>query len=140
MEVFKKRNFKKVVRRDGGIHLKNYIEFLKYCEASIRQCYSEIIEMDSDEFLTMMLVDGCFIIELLLRTYYMNFGDADHSILSATRLCNDIHQLNVFCKVPRHKRKATLKHDYFNSPWRTGFTSVAIVLLALTFIQTVVLS
>ncbi|KAM7490190.1 hypothetical protein LguiA_033111 [Lonicera macranthoides] len=92
MEVFKKRYFKKVVRRDSGVHLKNYIEFLKYCEASIRQCYSEIIEMDSDEFVTMMLVDGCFIIELLLRRYYMDFRDADHSILSATRLRNDIYR------------------------------------------------
>ncbi|KAM7490177.1 hypothetical protein LguiA_033098 [Lonicera macranthoides] len=92
MEVFKKRYFKKVVRRDGGAHLKNYIEFLKCCEASIRQCYSEIIEMDSDEFVTMMLVDGCFIIELLLRTYYTDFRDADHSILSATRLFNDIYR------------------------------------------------
>ncbi|KAM7493080.1 hypothetical protein LguiB_027689 [Lonicera macranthoides] len=90
MEVFKKRYFKKVVRRDSGVHLKNYIEFLKNCEASIRQCYSEIIEMDSDEFVTMVLVDGCFIIELLLGRYYMDFRDADHSILSATRLDNDL--------------------------------------------------
>ncbi|KAM7490197.1 hypothetical protein LguiA_033118 [Lonicera macranthoides] len=92
MDVFKKRYFKKVVRRDGGVHLKNYIEFLKYCEASIRQCYSEIIEMDSDEFVTMMLVDGCFIIELLLRTYYTDFRDANHSILSAISLSNDIRR------------------------------------------------
>ncbi|KAM7493076.1 hypothetical protein LguiB_027685 [Lonicera macranthoides] len=91
MEVFKKRYFKKLVRRSTGVCLKNYIEFLKYCEASIRQCYSEIIEMDSDKFETMMLVDGCFIIELLLRTYYTDFRDADHSILSATRLWNDIN-------------------------------------------------
>ncbi|KAM7490198.1 hypothetical protein LguiA_033119 [Lonicera macranthoides] len=143
--------------------------------------------MDSDEFVTMMLVDGCFIIELLLRTYYTDFRDAEHSILLATRLCNDIYrdlillenqipffvlegifnlamadfnllplldlplyffenynvqqkppsELNAYCKDPRHKWKATLKHDYFNSPWRTASTSAAIVLLALTFIQTV---
>ncbi|KAM7490189.1 hypothetical protein LguiA_033110 [Lonicera macranthoides] len=92
MEVFKKRYFKKVVRRDDGVHLKKYIEFLKNCEASIRQCYSEIIEMDSDEFVTMILVDGCFIIELLLRRYYMDFRDTDHSILSATRLSSDIRR------------------------------------------------
>ncbi|KAM7493079.1 hypothetical protein LguiB_027688 [Lonicera macranthoides] len=46
-------------------------------------------------------------------------------------------KLNAYCKDPRHKWKATLKHDYFNSPWRTASTSAAIVLLALTFIQTV---
>ncbi|KAM7490187.1 hypothetical protein LguiA_033108 [Lonicera macranthoides] len=91
MEVFKKRYFKKLVRRNG-VHLKNYVEFLKYCEASIRQCYSEIIEMDSNKFVTMMLVDGCFIIELLLKRYYRDYRDADHSILSAPRLWNDIYR------------------------------------------------
>ncbi|KAM7490185.1 hypothetical protein LguiA_033106 [Lonicera macranthoides] len=92
MEVFKKRYFKKVVRKDGGVHLKKYIEFLKCCEASIRQCYSEIIQMDSDKFVTMMLVDGCFIIELLLGTCFEDFRDIDHSILSSARLWNDIYR------------------------------------------------
>lgn len=91
LEPFKKRYFKNLIQRNTRVGLKNYIEFLKGGEASVRQCYSEIIAMDSDEFVTMLLVDGCFIIEFLLRTYYTDFRDADHYILSATRFQNDIY-------------------------------------------------
>ncbi|KAA8525386.1 hypothetical protein F0562_007196 [Nyssa sinensis] len=51
-----------------------------------------------------------------------------------SRLCED---LNAYYKDPRHKWKATLKRDYFSTPWRTASTTAAIILLVLTFIQTV---
>ncbi|KAM3702461.1 hypothetical protein ACJW31_04G027400 [Castanea mollissima] len=49
-------------------------------------------------------------------------------------LCKD---LNGFYENLWHKRKATLKSDYFNSPWKTASTVAAIILLVLTFIQTI---
>ncbi|KAL7164298.1 hypothetical protein ACSBR2_040251 [Camellia fascicularis] len=45
--------------------------------------------------------------------------------------------LNSYCKVPWHDWKATLKRDYFSSPWRVASTVAAIVFLVLTFIQTI---
>ncbi|CAL5355332.1 unnamed protein product [Camellia sinensis] len=45
--------------------------------------------------------------------------------------------LNSYCKVPWHNWKATLKRDYFSSPWRVASTVAAIVLLMLTFIQAI---
>jgi hypothetical protein len=49
-------------------------------------------------------------------------------------LCKD---LNTFYKDPRHSWKATLRRDYFSTPWRIASTVAAIILLVLTFIQTV---
>ena len=46
-------------------------------------------------------------------------------------------KLNGFYENPWHKWKATLKSDYFSSPWRTASTVAAIILLVLTFIQTI---
>ncbi|KAM7490152.1 hypothetical protein LguiA_033073 [Lonicera macranthoides] len=46
-------------------------------------------------------------------------------------------QLNDYCEVRRHKFKAILKHDYFDTPWKTASTIAAITLLVLTLIQTV---
>ncbi|XP_059639880.1 UPF0481 protein At3g47200-like [Cornus florida] len=46
-------------------------------------------------------------------------------------------KLNRYCKDPRHKWKATFKRDYFSTPWRTASTIAAIILIALTIIQTV---
>ncbi|KAA8525431.1 hypothetical protein F0562_007302 [Nyssa sinensis] len=49
-------------------------------------------------------------------------------------LCED---LNAYYKNPWHMWKATLKRDYFSTPWRIASTTAAIILLVLTFIQTV---
>ncbi|XP_030939995.1 UPF0481 protein At3g47200-like [Quercus lobata] len=46
-------------------------------------------------------------------------------------------ELNSFYENPWHKRKATLKREYFSTPWRTASTVAAIILLFLTFIQTI---
>ena len=45
-------------------------------------------------------------------------------------------ELNGFYENPWHKRQATLKREYFSTPWRGASTVAAIVLLVLTFIQT----
>ncbi|XP_062004983.1 UPF0481 protein At3g47200-like [Rosa rugosa] len=49
-------------------------------------------------------------------------------------LCNN---LKAYCRRPWHRWKATLKRDYFNTPWKLVSTIAAFVLLVLTVIQTV---
>ena len=46
-------------------------------------------------------------------------------------------KLNDHYEEPWHKKKATLRHQYFSNPWRTASTIAAIILLVLTFIQTI---
>ncbi|XP_062176395.1 UPF0481 protein At3g47200-like isoform X1 [Alnus glutinosa] len=50
------------------------------------------------------------------------------------KLCKD---LNTFYEDPRHIWKATLRRDYFSTPWITASTIAAITLLVLTLIQAV---
>ncbi|KAM3750297.1 hypothetical protein ACB098_04G026500 [Castanea mollissima] len=45
--------------------------------------------------------------------------------------------LNRFCEKRWNRWKATLKREYFSTPWRIASTVAAIILLVLTFIQTV---
>jgi hypothetical protein len=49
-------------------------------------------------------------------------------------LCN---RLNNFYEDPWHSWKAALRRDYFSTPWRTASTVAAIILLVLTFTQTI---
>ncbi|KAF8389082.1 hypothetical protein HHK36_025767 [Tetracentron sinense] len=49
-------------------------------------------------------------------------------------VCDD---LNEHCKKPWHRWMASLKRDYFNTPWAIISFIAAVVLLILTFIQTV---
>ncbi|XP_040363494.1 putative UPF0481 protein At3g02645 [Rosa chinensis] len=51
-----------------------------------------------------------------------------------TDLCED---LNAYYRVPWHKWKASLKQDYFSTPWAGLSIVVAAILVVLTFIQTV---
>lgn len=48
--------------------LEKCVEVLKALEDRARKCYGEEIHMNSDEFAEMMLIDGCFIIELLYKS------------------------------------------------------------------------
>ncbi|KAK9149691.1 hypothetical protein Scep_008448 [Stephania cephalantha] len=43
------------------------VRMLKGCEEKARECYADDIKLKSDEFVEMMMLDGCFIVELFLR-------------------------------------------------------------------------
>ncbi|KAA8527373.1 hypothetical protein F0562_034912 [Nyssa sinensis] len=49
--------------------LDSSVKALRELEHKARKCYGEDIHMQSDEFVKMMLVDGCFIIELFLKCF-----------------------------------------------------------------------
>ncbi|KAI6695634.1 hypothetical protein NL676_023344 [Syzygium grande] len=53
----------------GGDMLRHFTEALKPMEEKIRNCYSETLAFDSDELTEMMVLDGCFIIELFCKYY-----------------------------------------------------------------------
>ncbi|KAH9740791.1 transmembrane protein [Citrus sinensis] len=48
-----------------------------------------------------------------------------------------VADLQAYCKLPWHKWKATLKQNYFNTPWASISVIAAVILLLLTSIQTV---
>ncbi|RWR91979.1 UPF0481 protein [Cinnamomum micranthum f. kanehirae] len=54
-------------RRNRNGKLSHYLKQMKGLEVEVRSFYSENIEMESKEFVEMMLLDGCFIVELFLN-------------------------------------------------------------------------
>ncbi|RXH81567.1 hypothetical protein DVH24_034988 [Malus domestica] len=50
-----------------GLTLKDYLKALEPLEQKARECYSENINLSTDEFLEMLVLDGCFIIELFRK-------------------------------------------------------------------------
>ncbi|XP_042505587.1 UPF0481 protein At3g47200-like [Macadamia integrifolia] len=67
METHKWQYLHSFVDRKPDITLPEYVKTMKQIEERTRQCYSESISTNSDEFVTMMLFDGCFMLEFLLR-------------------------------------------------------------------------
>ena len=57
-----------------GVELHNLIAALQDIEDDARACYSEDIKLSKDEFVKMMLLDGCFIIDLFRDLKLNNFA------------------------------------------------------------------
>ncbi|KAM7493050.1 hypothetical protein LguiB_027659 [Lonicera macranthoides] len=87
MEQVKKRYMNKLVRKNENSSLKNCIDFLKKNESKIRRCYSEPIPMDNDKFVTMILVDSCFIIMFLIYFFTEEY-DLDVSLYIDVTMMN----------------------------------------------------
>ncbi|PRQ18170.1 hypothetical protein RchiOBHm_Chr7g0203021 [Rosa chinensis] len=69
MEEHKMRYLQYFLGRTN-LSLMHYIEKIKNQEAELRSCYSETIELQSDEFIKIILVDAIFVIEYLFRYWY----------------------------------------------------------------------
>ncbi|KAF8389086.1 hypothetical protein HHK36_025771 [Tetracentron sinense] len=67
MEEHKWRYLNDFLRLSHLKRLEDYVTALRKLEPMVRECYAETIELNSDEFVKMMLLDGCFIIMFLLR-------------------------------------------------------------------------
>ncbi|KAH9723291.1 DUF862 domain-containing protein [Citrus sinensis] len=48
-----------------------------------------------------------------------------------------VADLQAYCQLPRHKWKANLKQNYFNTPWASISVIAAVILLLLTVTQTI---
>ncbi|XP_064958001.1 UPF0481 protein At3g47200-like [Musa acuminata AAA Group] len=71
MEDLKWHYLKEFLGRNPGKPLEDYIDQIKKREHEARMAYSEKVDMTSDEFAQMMLLDCCFVIEIidLWKTY-----------------------------------------------------------------------
>ncbi|XP_058114775.1 UPF0481 protein At3g47200-like [Magnolia sinica] len=69
MEQHKHRYLHEVLSRDSDIGLERYLMAIKELEQRARECYSETIHLNSNQFVEMMVVDGCFILQLLYKQY-----------------------------------------------------------------------
>ncbi|XP_021800700.1 UPF0481 protein At3g47200-like [Prunus avium] len=73
LEEHKQRYLQDFIGRTN-VSLEDFIKKIKDHEARLRRCHGEPIKFSSDEFVTIILVDAAFVIELLLK-YYFKFQD-----------------------------------------------------------------
>ncbi|XP_048235918.1 UPF0481 protein At3g47200 isoform X2 [Ricinus communis] len=65
-----------------GLYLEDLLKAIKALEMEARECYSETIQLDTDEFVEMMVLDGCFIIELFRKVADVVQVEADDPIFT----------------------------------------------------------
>ncbi|PRQ26780.1 hypothetical protein RchiOBHm_Chr6g0298331 [Rosa chinensis] len=132
------------IRGSSEVFFRNLIAY-EQCEFYDHYINDYIFIMDR-------LVDSAKDVELLLRKKILESKLSDKEKVATfisslnsgpvvfskkfyfTDLCE---KLNAYYEVPWHNWKASLKHDYFSSPWAVLSIIAAAVLLVLTFVQTV---
>ncbi|XXG60600.1 hypothetical protein AAC387_Pa04g2465 [Persea americana] len=67
MEKKKSQHLRDILSQNPASYLKDFIRNLKVLEDRVRRCYSNDIRLTSNEFVEMMLLDGCFLVHLLLQ-------------------------------------------------------------------------
>ncbi|KAF8389506.1 hypothetical protein HHK36_026201 [Tetracentron sinense] len=77
MDVHKWKYLKTYLNRFHEINLLSCLESLRELEGRTRQCYAECINLSSNQFLEMMLLDGVFIIMFLLKFYSPEIREND---------------------------------------------------------------
>lgn len=65
-------------REEIGVVLQRLVDAMTELETKARDCYSEPIEMSHDDFVQMMVIDGCFVVELLRHVCLDDSTDNDH--------------------------------------------------------------
>ncbi|XP_058083244.1 UPF0481 protein At3g47200-like [Magnolia sinica] len=70
MEEHKWQFLSEFLERNRRVPLKHYLDKVREKEMEARSHYSEkLVQLSSDDFVQMMVLDGCFIIELFLQRY-----------------------------------------------------------------------
>ncbi|KAL3726737.1 hypothetical protein ACJRO7_031607 [Eucalyptus globulus] len=64
MEVQKLRCLQQLLNRREEESIDRYMPTLRELEQKARNCYADTIDLSQEKFLAMMLIDGCFIVEL----------------------------------------------------------------------------
>ncbi|KAF5186796.1 hypothetical protein FRX31_023617 [Thalictrum thalictroides] len=69
MQAYKVHFLNTLLRRKPSIKLEDYVKTLRGLEKKVRNCYFNqefVCSISSNDFVQMMLLDGCFIVELLI--------------------------------------------------------------------------
>lgn len=90
MENHKLLYVKKFLQRNKNYRLEDYIQKVKSWEDVARNCYDKQTDLQPNQFVEMILVDGIFMIELFLR-YSGNVPRLHNDpIISQPHMCNDV--------------------------------------------------
>ncbi|EOA18383.1 hypothetical protein CARUB_v10006919mg [Capsella rubella] len=93
MEEHKHRYLRSFISRTNS-SLEDIVRVGRSWEQNARSCYAEDVKLNSDEFVEMLVVDGSFLVELLLRSHYPRLrGEKDRifgNLMMITDVCRDM--------------------------------------------------
>ncbi|KAK3187800.1 hypothetical protein Dsin_027361 [Dipteronia sinensis] len=80
MEQDKIRYLQNLLQRTEESKLSSYVTAMRTLERQARKCYKGSVSLESDEFVEMMLLDGCFIVEIIHKIKMAELREDDDPI------------------------------------------------------------
>ncbi|KAJ1691269.1 hypothetical protein LUZ63_015424 [Rhynchospora breviuscula] len=80
MEEHKWSTLRDFLERNKNVGFEVYLREMRLLEAQARECYSETVNLASDHFVMMLLLDGCFILEFFFK---LEVGQCSDPVLFA---------------------------------------------------------
>ncbi|KAF8015762.1 hypothetical protein BT93_H1331 [Corymbia citriodora subsp. variegata] len=114
LEEQKLRYLQRLLERRNEGSIDSCISELRKLEQGARNCYAETIDASQENFFVMMLIDGCFIIELF-RKYMNGLRDKNDPIMHESGIRTSISKLYDLTKGPdEHHEFSYVAIEYFD--------------------------
>ncbi|KAK9180274.1 hypothetical protein WN943_029482 [Citrus x changshan-huyou] len=90
----------------------DYVRAMWELEEGARNCYGGSISLDKDDFVQMMLFDGCFIVEVIRKFRLPELRGEDDPIFKLGKGCprDDLYQVDVY-PITKVKHLVDLAHN-----------------------------
>ncbi|KAK4391021.1 hypothetical protein Sango_2165400 [Sesamum angolense] len=85
MEQHKFRYLKLLLKRRNESSVDKYVMAMRSLEGKARKCYAGPVEFSPDDFVQMLLLDGCFIIELIRKYGIDELRESDDIVFQKSR-------------------------------------------------------
>ncbi|KAI3469636.1 hypothetical protein Pfo_026299 [Paulownia fortunei] len=90
MEKHKYRYLKRLLERKNEASPERYVAAVAGMEERARKCYAEHIDLNKNDFVKLMVLDGCFLIELLRYHGLRNLREPDDPIFRQERILSQL--------------------------------------------------
>ncbi|KAG6645292.1 hypothetical protein CIPAW_08G112300 [Carya illinoinensis] len=80
MEKFKMRCLERFLQH-SNCNVEDLLDTIKSLEGNVRRCYAETIHLSSDDFVKLILLDACFVIEYFISEWGMLWSPEDTVLL-----------------------------------------------------------
>ncbi|KAK3187802.1 hypothetical protein Dsin_027363 [Dipteronia sinensis] len=90
MEEHKLRYLQQLLRRRNESSVNKYVVELRGFEERARKCYADSLSLSVDKFVEMLLLDGCFIIELFRKYAILELRDINDPTFSMDWILNSV--------------------------------------------------
>ncbi|KAK6114947.1 hypothetical protein DH2020_007216 [Rehmannia glutinosa] len=90
MEQHKFMYLKCLLKRRKESSVDKYVTAMRSLEEKARKCYAETIDLSSDKFVEMMILDGCFIIELIRKYGFDELRENDDTIFQYEQILSQL--------------------------------------------------